>query len=158
MKQAPRCWRTWGDDRTAPVQSHDGSSTDTGNEPEPGQRRAQVKTVAILLVSVVVIGLILWVCFFPPPRMPDYVIGDEKCDLCGEQAVYSLRMEGRYLLGEYCRTHRWFGMVHASPWSTVTKVLLGAAVFGVIYSVLSLLPGPRKQGPDGGLETGDRAP
>jgi hypothetical protein len=96
-----------------------------------------VKRVAILLVSLAAIGLIVWLCFFPPAKMPDYVIGDEKCDICGQPAVYSLRIEQRYLVGEYCRTHRWFGIVHGAPWNTVTKILLGAAVFGVIYAVTS---------------------
>ena len=121
-----------------------------------------MKAVAILLVSVVVIGLILWVCFFPPPKLPDYVIGDEKCDICGEEAVYSLRMEGRYLLGEYCRTHRWFGMVHAPPWNTVTKVFVSTAAFGVVYSALSLLGGTQKrdeaEDKDEKLETRSDAP
>ena len=117
-----------------------------------------MKSVAILLASLIVIGLILWVYFLPPPKMPEYVIGDDQCDICGEQAVYSLRMEGRYLLGEYCRTHRWFGMVQADPMNTVTTVTLCAAVFGVIYSVLSLLGGTKQQGQDTGLETDSRRP
>jgi len=116
-----------------------------------------VKQVAVLLGSVVVIGLILWVCFFPPPKMPDYVIGDVTCDICGKPAVYTLRMEGRYLVGEYCHSHRWFGMVHAGPMSTVTKVFLGAAVFGAIYSVLSLLGGTQKQDQEESLEAGNEA-
>jgi len=113
-----------------------------------------VKQIVILLVSAAAIGLLVWVCFFPPPNLPDYVIGDGKCDICGKPAVYSLRLERRYLVGEYCRTHRWFGMVHGAPWNTVTKILLGAAVFGVVYSVTTLLGGSKGQEPDDGLETG----
>jgi hypothetical protein len=116
-----------------------------------------VKRVAILLVSVAAIGLLVWLCFFPPPKLPDHVMGDEKCDICGEPAVYSLMLEGRYLVGEYCRTHRWFGMVHGAPWNTVTKVLLGAAVFGVIYAVTSRPSKPKPQEPDDDYETGDDA-
>jgi len=116
-----------------------------------------VKRVAILLVSVAAIGLIVWLWFFPPPNLPDYVIGDEKCDICGKPAVYSLWLERRYLVGEYCDTHRWFGVVHGAPWNTVTKILLGAAVFGVIYSVTSLLGGIKRQEPDNGDQTDESA-
>jgi hypothetical protein len=116
-----------------------------------------VKRVAILLVSVAVIGLTVWVCFFPPPKMPDHVIGDGKCDICAQPAVYILLLEGHYLIGEYCQAHRWFGMVHADPFSTGTKVLLGAAVFGVIYSVTSLLSGTKQQRQDNGDQTDEHA-
>jgi hypothetical protein len=118
-----------------------------------------VKQVAILLVSVVVLGLLVWVCFFPPPKLSDYTIGDEKCDICAQTAVYGLRLEGRYLVGEYCRAHRWFGMVHAGPTGTLAKVLLGATAFGIIYSVLSLLAGTRDQDldPNDELEVGNAA-
>ena len=116
-----------------------------------------MKRVAILLVSVAAIGLLVWLCFFPPSNMPDYAIGDEKCDICGEPAVYSLWLEKRYLVGEYCHTHRWFGMVHGVPWNTVTKVLLGAAVFGVIYAVTSRPSRRKRQEPDDSYETDDDA-
>jgi hypothetical protein len=116
-----------------------------------------VKRVAILLVSVAVIGLTVWVCFFPPPKMPDHVIGDVKCDICARPAVYSLLLEGNYLVGEYCQAHRWFGMVHAEPFSTVTKVLLGAAVFGIIYSVTSLLSQAKQHTQDDDDQTELRA-
>ena len=62
-------------------------------------------------------------------------------------------MEKRYLVGEYCRTHRWFGIVHGAPWNTVTKILLGAGVFGVIYSVTSLLSRPKQHTQDTESET-----
>lgn len=113
-----------------------------------------MKQVAILLVSLATLGLIVWLAFFPPSKMPDHVIGDEQCDICGEPAVYSLRLERRYLVGEYCRTHRWFGMVHGAPWNTATKILLGAAVFGVIYSATSPRAGSKRQGSDDGIDTG----
>jgi hypothetical protein len=115
-----------------------------------------VKRVAILLVSVVVIGLTVWVCFFPPPKLSNHVIGDEKCDICGEPAVYTLKMEGRYLVGDYCRIHRWYGMVHGSPWNTLTKVVLGAAVFGVIYAVTSLLGRKERVPTDDDQTNGDQ--
>jgi hypothetical protein len=114
-----------------------------------------VKRVAVLLVSLIVIGLILWYCLLPPRRMPDYAIGDEKCDLCGEPSVYRLWIEDHYLAGEYCRTHRWIGVINSDPINKLMNVLLGAAVFGAITSALSLLSRVNRR-PDRGLETGDQ--
>jgi hypothetical protein len=110
-----------------------------------------MKSVAILLVSLVVIGLILWYCLLPPRRMPGYVLGDDKCDLCGRPAVYRVWIQDRYLAGEYCRIHRWIGFINADPMSKVMNVFLGAAVFGAIYAVLSLLAGKKQQGQDVGI-------
>ncbi len=107
-----------------------------------------MKSVAVLMVSAVVIGLVVRYCFLPPRRMPDYVLGDDKCDMCGEQATYRLTVEGRYLKGEYCDAHRWMGVINSDPMSKVVKVVLGASVFGVIYAVLSLLAGSRHGGLD----------
>jgi hypothetical protein len=117
-----------------------------------------MKQVAILLASAVVLGLLVWVCFFPPPKLPDHALGDEKCDICGEPVVYRLWMERRYLVGEYCRAHRWFGMVHAAPTDTVTKILLGAALFGIVYSTTSLLGRSGQRTPDSGHEIDAHTP
>ena len=115
-----------------------------------------MKPVAILLVSVVLIAVILWVCFLPPRTMPDYVIGDDKCDLCGEPAVYRVWIEGRYLKTEYCRAHRWMGIVNSEPMNRVMNVFLGAGVFGVIYSILSLLKSKQQRELDDGTGIGER--
>lgn len=112
-----------------------------------------MKQVAVLLVSLVAIGLILWYCLLPPRRMPGYVLGDDRCDLCGRPAVYRTWIEDRYLTGEYCRVHRWIGTINAEPMSRVMKVLLGAAVFGVVYAVLGLLGGTGQQEPGNGFES-----
>ena len=106
-----------------------------------------IKSVAILVVSVAVIGFVVKYCLLPPRRMADYVLGDGKCDLCGERAVYELIVAGRYLGGEYCAHHRWMGVINSEPMSKVTKILLGAAVFGIIYVILSFLAG-QDRGPD----------
>jgi hypothetical protein len=111
-----------------------------------------VKSVAVLLVSVVVIGLIVKYCLLPLDRMPDYVLGDDRCDLCGQRAVYKLLVEDRYLVGEYCSTHRWIGIINSDPLSKLIKVLLGAAVFGVIHSAVSLLAKSRRPTPDDGFD------
>ena len=117
-----------------------------------------MKQIAVLLVSLAIIGIIVRLCFLPPPNLPGYVIGDKKCDICGEPAVYTLLIEGRYLAGEYCRTHRWFGLVHGAPWNTMTKILLGAALFGVIYSVTALLSGAKQPSQADDREFDERAP
>jgi hypothetical protein len=115
-----------------------------------------VKYVAVLLVCLVLIGLIVRYCFLPPDRMPDYVLGDGKCDVCGERAVYALWIEDRYLGGEYCSTHRLIGIVNSDPMSKGIKVLLGASVFGVIYSVVSLLAGSKQQKLNSGFDSDPR--
>ena len=112
-----------------------------------------VKSVAILIVSVAVIGLVVRYCFLPPRRMAGYVLGDGKCDLCGEPSVYTLIVADHYIGGEYCSRHRWLGVIHSDPMSKVIKVLLGAAVFGVVYAVVSTLSG-RDRGLDSDT-TGD---
>ena len=88
--------------------------------------------------------------------MPNYVIGDDKCDLCGEKAVYRLWIEKRYLKNEYCRAHRWIGIINADPMSKVMNALFGAAVFGVIYAVLSLLARTKRRGLDDSFEIDER--
>jgi hypothetical protein len=93
----------------------------------------------ILLVSLAVIAFVVQFCLLPPRRMEGYRLGDDKCDVCGEPAVYDLIIERRFLHGEFCRTHRWMGVVNAGPMTTVMKVLLGGAAFGVVYAVLALL-------------------
>ena len=100
-----------------------------------------VKSVAILIVSVAVIGLIVRYCLLPPRRMAGYVLGDGKCDLCGEQAVYTRIVADHYIGGEYCIRHRWMGVINSDPMSKVIKVLLGAAVFGIVYASISALSG-----------------
>jgi hypothetical protein len=104
-----------------------------------------IKSVAILVVSIAVIGFVVKYCFLPPRRMADYVLGDGKCDLCGERAVYELIVADRYLGGEYCARHRWMGVINSEPMSKGIKVLLGAAVFGVIYAVVSILAGQDRE-------------
>ena len=102
-------------------------------------------SVVILVVSVAVIGFVVKYCFLPPRRMADYVLGDGKCDLCGERAVYELIVAGRYLGGEYCAHHQWMGVINSESMSTVIKIILGAAVFGIIYVVVSFLGGQDRE-------------
>jgi hypothetical protein len=93
----------------------------------------------ILLASLAVIAFVVQFCFLPPRRMAGYRLGDDKCDVCGAPAVYDLIVERRYLYGEFCRAHRWMGMVNAAPMNTIMKILLGGAAFGTVYAVLALL-------------------
>jgi RsiW-degrading membrane proteinase PrsW (M82 family) len=103
------------------------------------ERSEDVKLVSVFIVSVVVIAVIMVYCFMPPRRMPGFVLGDGLCDLDGHPATYRLISEGRYLKGEYCDAHRWIGFINSDPMRKVTRILLGAAVFGVVYSVSSFL-------------------
>jgi hypothetical protein len=108
-----------------------------------------VKSIAILLLSLAVVGLVLWICLWPPKPTGEYVIGDDKCDFCGQPAVYRLWLQDRFLQGEYCRRHRWIGMANADPWRKGLYALLAAGVFGVIHSVLSILGRTRQRPQDG---------
>ena len=112
------------------------------------QWKARVKSIAILLLSLAVIGLVLRLCLWPPQPTGEYVIGDDKCDLCGEPAVYRRWLQNRFLLGEYCRKHRWIGMANADPWRKGMYVLLAAGAFGVIHSLLALLGRAKPHQPD----------
>jgi hypothetical protein len=103
----------------------------------------KMKSVAILIVSVLVIAFVVQYCILPPRRMAGYVLGDGKCDICGEEATYKLMAANYYLTGEYCDAHRWMGVINAQPIRRVMHVLLGATVFGVVYALLSLLPRPK---------------
>jgi hypothetical protein len=103
-----------------------------------------VKSIAILLLSLAAIGLVLRLCLWPPKPADEYVIGDDKCDFCGQPAVYRRWLQNRFLLGEYCRKHRWIGMAQADPWRKGLYVLLAAGTFGVIHSLLALLGRPKR--------------
>ena len=93
----------------------------------------------VLLASLAAIAFVVQFCFLPPRRMAGYRLGDDRCDVCGAPAVYDLIIEHRYLQGEFCRAHRWMGMLNAAPLNTVMKILLGGAAFGAVYAVLALL-------------------